>query len=642
MSVEPKPSDNLRQLKELMLGDEQRDLAELRARLDALEAESVERLARDLAAALHRRRRGGAPMDEEWVEALQPGTEGAIQRSVSEDKSRLAKALFPIMGPAIRSYVVDLFRGMVEELNETIRNTTSTERMRWRMQARLAGKSYSEYVLLKTRSYRIEEVFLMQRETGLLLLHAAVNPDDEADVEADLMSGMLTAIRSFVRDSFAPGQERDEETHELDSFTFGEREVLMEVGPSMLLAAVAHGVPPAAVRDELKGILEDLHAELQGRLNGFLGDTRLMESARPTLRRALLENRAAAAGGGMWRAWVFLGLVAAACGAWWYVGAREQGRWDRFEAALRAEPGIVVTAVEDAGWWRKRLVRGVRDPLAAEPAAVATAAGIGPEKTAFDFDLMASLEPAFAEKRAATAEERQQALLASLEKLSRDLETTASRDGLEGLGRRVDETLAALKASAATAETKDRQMLEALVRSQFGDVPGLEISVTGEAVRFAGTVAEPYHASVLARAKPLESLATIDVSALVNGTLTRLATLETEIAAVRLLYSDGALNNADDAIVARLAGHLRELDTLAAAAGRHYRFVVESHPLIGTLREGNRPIERQRATQVRDRLIANGIAGERIEIRLSEDLNLAGQGVGVQLTRDDGEEARPQ
>mgnify|MGYP001628164557 FL=1 len=130
MSAEPKPADSLQQLKELMMGDEQRALAALQARLDSMDEQSIERLTEDLVAALQRRKENGEASFEELVAALQAGTESAIQRSVSEDKSRLSTALFPIMGPAIRNYVMDLFRGMVADLNETIRDTTSAERLK--------------------------------------------------------------------------------------------------------------------------------------------------------------------------------------------------------------------------------------------------------------------------------------------------------------------------------------------------------------------------------------------------------------------------------------------------------------------------------------------------------------------------------
>jgi hypothetical protein len=632
MSIEPKPADSLRQLKELVLGDEQRALEELSARLSGMEADSVDRLARDLAAALRRRRDGDEANYQELVAALQAGTESAIQRSVAEDKSRLAKALFPIMGPAIRSYVVDLFRAMAEELNETIRNTTSAERIKWRVQARLAGKSYSEYVLLKTRSFHIGEVYLIQKETGLLMLHAEAEQSKAAEGDADVVSGMFTAIRGFVRDSFGAGASRSDDDGELDGFKFGDREVLIEEGPGMVLAAVAHGVPPPSVREKLREILEDLHAELGGRLERFDGDSRRLETSLPTLRLALLKNQATVqetSDGGMWRLWVVIGVLAAGLGTWWFLGSREQSRWNRFETALRAEPGVAVTGVIEDGWWRKRRVTGLRDPQV-DPSALAERMGIDLKKTTFEFGLMASLDPEFVAKWESQLEARQRAMLASVETLKKDLETTASRDGLEGLGRRVEETLASLKVTETAAEESRRRLLETFVKSQFADVPGLTVAVeNGSTIRFSGAVSARDHASVLARAKPLESLATVDVTAVENGTARRLAELELTISQVVLRYADGTLTSDDAQTVAQVADAVRELDALAHETGAQYRFVVEAHPLIGANRAGNRPIERTRANRVKELLVGGGISGDRIETRLSEAEEKAGQGVSI-------------
>ncbi len=622
------------------MGDERRELAALREHVEALDEESVERLARDLAAALRRRHAEGGASFEELVAALQGGTESAIQRSVSEDKSRLSRALFPIMGPAIRNYVIDLFRGMVEDLNETIRETTSAERLKWRVQAKLAGKSYSEYVLLRTRAFRIEEVYLMQRDTGLLLLHAARNPEDEADGEADLVSGMFTAIRSFVRDSFTTGETGDEDASELDSFTFGEREVVIEAGPAMVLAAVAHGVPPTTVRDELRSILEELHGELGGRLDTFSGDMESLESGRPLLRRALLQSRvetAKAGGGGLWRAWIFLGVVTAVLAVVWWLGWQEGNQWQRFEDRLRTEPGMAVTSVESAGWWRHRLVRGLRDPLAVDPAALAAETGIDVSRVRFEFAPMLSLEPDFAERRAEGAEAERGEILAALEGL---------RAGMASGGEEVKAAVTALRSEFEEAEAREaarqsemvasqaaaiRRLTEALVRSEFGGVPGLTVlfSDDGRRVSLAGALSASDHGEVLAKAAALTPLLEVDTAGVSDDSSARLTELLGEIDATAVLYESGSLNEEDEAAIAKLTRLTRELDVVASELGRDFRYQVLAHPLIGENREANRQIEIRRAEQVAQRLVEAGVERSRIETALSEAQESAGGGVRV-------------
>jgi hypothetical protein len=639
MSAERKSADSLQQLKELMLGDELRDIAAFRTRLDSLDASSLERLTEDLAAALQRRHERGGKSFEELVAALQSGTESAIQRSVSEDKSRLSNALFPIMGPAIRNYVVDLFRGMVKDLNETIRDTTSTERLKWRIQAKLAGKPYSEYVLLKTRSFRIEEAYLMQRDTGLLLLHVARNPVDEAGDEADLVSGMFTAIRSFVRDSFGkPGPDGDDDASELDSFVFGDREVLIEAGPAVVLAAVARGVPPGSVREQLKALLEELHARLGGRLQNFSGNTAELEPERPILRRALLENRAETSeggrGAGLWRVWLFFSIVVVGLIAWLVANAQEQARWDRYEEELRASPGVAITSVEKSGWWWKhRTMRGLRDPLAIEPAQKLAAHDIAPGTVKIDFTLMTSMDPSFARMREDREEEERRKVYVSVEKLRADLGATAASATAEGkaLSARMEEDFKSVQGNLAEDKARTRLLVETLFRSLMADAKGLTItfSEAGDAVTLRGALSVADLAKVKARVEPLSRWLKVDASGLGNASAAELERLRVALDVAAVEYFEGTLQVVDPQKMEELRSLVVDVERVGKELGHTFAFEIIAHPLIGDNRDANREVEHLRTIQVRDLLREAGIHESRMTLKLSEDLTRSGAGISA-------------
>ncbi|NNE92505.1 MAG: hypothetical protein HKN23_12730 [Verrucomicrobiales bacterium] len=647
-------TDSFAQIKELMLAEEQHELEELRTRLEKFEEETAERIAENLAEALRRRRELGEESFDGLVDELQEATEAAIQQSVSRDKSRLTTALFPIMGPAVRNYVGDLFRGMVEELNEVVKNTTSVERIRWRAQAKMAGKSYSEYVLLKTQRFEIEEVYLIEKDSGLLLMHVATDPENEAHAEADLVSGMFTAIRSFVKDSFASDSEDGgkNEDEELESFTFGEREVLIEEGPSMVLAAVAVGVPAPSVRDQLCGILENLHAEMQEQLEDFSGDISQFEPQRPELRKALIQNLPTEdAGGGMWRAWVVLGLLIAGIGTWIFFEAREQNRWDNFEAALRSKPGIAITEVKDRGWfWQdKRDVVGLRDPLAVVPETFAEETGIDTEKTAFRFSLMHSLDPEIATRREAEAAEKEQRILSGLTELETRL--AESKKEIEMQLAEFQPLNTAIQAAATevsnvktevaglkegmTAEkqertTESKRLVEALVRSQFGSIRGLEIDFQPDGtIAFSGSVAEPQFSSLKQRLESLGTIGKVDLSTLKNGTEERIDQLVTAFAGTTISYVEGSTEHENEERSGFLCDYARELYGLTPLVGQTCRFEIQAHPLIGQNREENRKVEQQRADEIREWLIDRGVAPDDVEATLSEDQQREGQGVRI-------------
>ena len=65
-------------------------------------------------------------------------------------------------------------------------------------------------------------------------------------LDPDLLSGMLTAIRSLFNDSMdMPGR-----AQELDQISYGESTILLEVAGYCYLAVVVHGLPDDALRVE--------------------------------------------------------------------------------------------------------------------------------------------------------------------------------------------------------------------------------------------------------------------------------------------------------------------------------------------------------------------------------------------------------
>src|ERR1700722_7959800 len=112
----------------------------------------------------------------------------------------LADALFPVMGPAIRKSITETLRGMLESFNEALDNSFSARGLKWRVEAMRTGKPFAEIVLMHSLLYRVEQVFLIHRETGLVLNHLVA--PTVATQDPDMIAGMLSAIQQFVRDSF--------------------------------------------------------------------------------------------------------------------------------------------------------------------------------------------------------------------------------------------------------------------------------------------------------------------------------------------------------------------------------------------------------------------------------------------------------
>src|ERR1700728_4256801 len=168
----------LAELRAILLGPDRAAWEAMRERLD-----DPSRRAEDVAGVV-----GGAPRlrsrshpDLKLRLALQPLLEEALQLSVQSNPRMLAEALFPIFGKAIRKAITSELDGMLQALSQTLEQRFSWRSFQWRWESIRTGKPYAEIVVLRSLLYRVEQVFLIHRSSGLLLHHVAASSVAQAE-----------------------------------------------------------------------------------------------------------------------------------------------------------------------------------------------------------------------------------------------------------------------------------------------------------------------------------------------------------------------------------------------------------------------------------------------------------------------------
>ena len=348
---------DLEELRRLLLRPERERIESLQEQVGRFEEPGPESVSRVLPEALLH----GLKNDERLAGALAPTVEDALHDSVKRDPKPLADAIFPVIGPAIRKAIAEAIGGMLQAFQQTLEHSLSIQGIKWRIEALRTGRSYAEVVLLKTLVYQVEQVFLIHRETGLLLQHVAAQEVDE--MEADMVSSMLTAIRDFVQDSF--GGESDDSLH---TMRVGDRTVWAEQGPDAILAGVVRGNAPTHLSVLFQETLERVHLTQKEALASFDGDVEAFAVSKPLLEKCLEaqyrdQERSQRALSMVAR--LLMGAIGLALCLW--VGWRVWENWNfsDYAARLDAEPGIVVTESGRNG--DGFYVAGLRDPLAVRP-----------------------------------------------------------------------------------------------------------------------------------------------------------------------------------------------------------------------------------------------------------------------------------
>lgn len=295
--------------------------------------------------------------DDSLGEIIAPVVKEAVQKSVRGDPNEMAEALFPIVGPVVRKAIA----------------------------AALSGGSSEK------AAYRLEQFFLIHKETGLLLLHEVV--PDVVVQDASLVSGMLTAIQDFVHDAFEA-----KAFDGLNTLKVADLNVWIEWGPQVVAAVALRGSPPESLRQGLLRMLEQLHQTHELPLQTFTGDSAPFKNLEGAVESFLEEEQAPEPPKKIpWPKYGLFALLAVSLVLgfiWW----RDGRRWQTFLTQLDETPGLVVTDHE-RGWFHFYL-HGLRDPLAANPEALLSQRPLDPQRVTMRWESYYALEPAFVLQRA--------------------------------------------------------------------------------------------------------------------------------------------------------------------------------------------------------------------------------------------------
>lgn len=272
--------EELKNLRKLLLSQEIRAIEALETRLNDKQTHA-EDISHVIAEALLIR----ADKDTRLSAVLEPVLADAFSGLIRKKPQELATEIFPLMGPAIRRSIAETFHSMLSSFQKQIETSFSLKGIHWRFEALKTGKPFSEIVLLHTLVYRVEQVFFIHSQTGLVLSHIVHDGVDVQD--ADLVSAMLTAVQDFVKDCLSSAQGGGDE---LSSMSFGDGVILVEKHPYASLACIVRGTPPVGFRARMAEMLDMLLVKYAHALTDFSGDSAPFAEAAHLLDECLVSR----------------------------------------------------------------------------------------------------------------------------------------------------------------------------------------------------------------------------------------------------------------------------------------------------------------------------------------------------------------
>jgi len=194
MLLEMSEKDRLEILKDILFTDDREDIDRIADRIELLEH------------AYNDREKFSSRVDpiiesqlddftKQIPHTLGPTITATLKKEIQNHKDEVVDALYPVLGKMVKKYVAQEIKILSEKIDNQLSFITTWKR---KLRAFFGGSKEKELLLRDLASEKIEQVLLIERDSGLL--KASFSKANTIDEE--MISGMLTAIKSFVEDAF--------------------------------------------------------------------------------------------------------------------------------------------------------------------------------------------------------------------------------------------------------------------------------------------------------------------------------------------------------------------------------------------------------------------------------------------------------
>lgn len=587
------------------LGDLRRELDRLAAEVDKREV-SAETLWPMLAPAVNLAK---AERRDALVSALNDIVAEAVKHSIRADRDAFAESISPVIGVSIRKAIASAMKGLNQTINQAVEYSLSPKGVRLRLQAARSGVPFAQLVMRETLPYVLEELFLIQNQTGLLAAHASNG--DGAKVDSDGIAAMLTAIRDFVKDSFNVGD------GQLEEVEIGGRVVWVIPGAHYSFAAVVHGTPPVQLRDELEQLLVSLADTHHKLLSEFDGNRELVSvvaaEMQATVDASLSSDVPAeeddAKPKSRWRIWLALLVAFSLSGYWGFRSWEQRQEIAAAKSQLTSRADVLVTQWQFSDG--KLQAAGLYDPALGELLVDEYLSGGWAKSARWEFLPYRSALPAVlvAEKRAQWAVP-QNVSLVNEGGVWRVLGVAPiawamNMRSLAGAGLPVPDMT-----GVSVSENDVLTWVEARLPT------GLRAELSASVLSLAGEVAFEQEESLLSllrvwRDDALLGIAEVELSGLKRQVAEKAENIAAAIAARRLGFATG--------VVMTPAGWA-DMEAMAADLNGWVASGFPRQGLMLTLRHSGVSVSKKRASKLRDLLMQRGVPARFIAIAAQEAL----------------------
>lgn len=184
---------------------------------------------------------------------LGPVITETLKVQIENSKDQVVEALFPILGLMIKKYIAHEIKMLAENIEAKTKNTFSFLNFKRKVRSTFIGVDEIDIIISELAQAQIDQVFVVDIHSGILL-GSYLNKET---MDEDMISGMLTAIKSFVEDAF------NERNQKLTSIKYDLYEIHLYNSHTYYIATAVNG----NLTDKLEREMDDIAIEISSIIN---------------------------------------------------------------------------------------------------------------------------------------------------------------------------------------------------------------------------------------------------------------------------------------------------------------------------------------------------------------------------------------
>lgn len=173
---------------------------------------------------------------------LGPVITETLKQEIKNHKDDVVDALYPVLGKMVKKYVAQEMQLLQEKIDNQL---GFLKRWKLKINSIFSGKNEEKLVLDGLASAKIEQVLLIEKDSGIL----KASFSKSKTIDEEMVSGMLTAIKSFVEDAF------NQRSQNLESIEYELYQIHLQSFATHYMAIVISGNYTTSSKDKLQDVI---------------------------------------------------------------------------------------------------------------------------------------------------------------------------------------------------------------------------------------------------------------------------------------------------------------------------------------------------------------------------------------------------